>query len=359
MSRYGRDALHRSDETAAAMHALQSAPERQREAARLFYLDGFTIEEIARRHSRSVGTIKRTLHDARAHMRRELGVPEPLSKEHPMSRHKAGTMHQPFPTKRPTVVVEPSDETPFAVDSREVRWWFVVPEPGGKAMWAMYDPPAEPDRKTDWRLSGVYDVDVTRRARIHDLDCVEIIGDYWGPDTGWKPSQNVNYERLTDDTVESVAAGYVGGDGTLNMLTYLDAEFEERWGPTAAKRRVADTGSLRPRDDGSYEVAPPEPGEVIGAGVYTVTVADTTETCLRVIDLHGEKPEDILLMEAFLTRDGRAMLSRRYNGVEWQSERRGFRWDERFPDNARLVIDGVTYVHWYDCIPGWPLAVGE
>jgi hypothetical protein len=26
------------------------------------------------------------------------------------------------------------------------------------------------------------------------------------------------------------------------------------------------------------------------------------------------------------------------------------RWDERFPDNARLVINAAMFVHWYDCL---------
>ncbi len=358
VSRYGRDTVRRSEAAAEAIQSLDRAPEAQREAARLFYLDGFTIDEIASRRSRPVGSIKRYLHDARVHMRRELGVPEPLSKEHPMSRHKAGTMHQPFPTRCPDIVTEPSDEAVFAVDSPEMRWWFVALEVGSQSMWASYDPPTESDRGVEWRLTGISDMAVTRKARIHDLDCVEVIGDYWEPDSGWKPSQYVYYQRLTDDSVEVVAGGYVDSDGTLNLLTYLDAEFEKRWGPTAVKRRMMDARSLRQNDDGSYEVAPPEPGEVIGAGAYTVAVGDKTETCLRVFDLHGDEPEDTLLMEGFVTRDGRAMLSRRYNGVEWQSERRGYRWDERYPDNERLVINGVTYVHWYDCIPGWPLGIG-
>jgi hypothetical protein len=25
-------------------------------------------------------------------------------------------------------------------------------------------------------------------------------------------------------------------------------------------------------------------------------------------------------------------------------------WDERLPDAARLVINGIVYVHWYDCL---------
>lgn len=48
-------------------------------------------------------------------------------------------------------------------------------------------------------------------------------------------------------------------------------------------------------------------------------------------------------------------ISRRYNGRQWHVTAEGayrIPWDERFPDNQRLVIDGVTFVQWYDCLSG-------
>jgi len=32
------------------------------------------------------------------------------------------------------------------------------------------------------------------------------------------------------------------------------------------------------------------------------------------------------------------------------------RWTERLPKNQRLLIDGETYVHWYDCVTDYVLA---
>jgi transposase len=28
----------------------------------------------------------------------------------------------------------------------------------------------------------------------------------------------------------------------------------------------------------------------------------------------------------------------------------GLPWDGRFPSHRRIVIDGLTFVHWYDCL---------
>lgn len=30
-------------------------------------------------------------------------------------------------------------------------------------------------------------------------------------------------------------------------------------------------------------------------------------------------------------------------------------WSEKLPDNERLTINGVAYVHWYDCISDYIL----
>ena len=31
-------------------------------------------------------------------------------------------------------------------------------------------------------------------------------------------------------------------------------------------------------------------------------------------------------------------------------ERYGKRWSEQLPDSETLTVNGVTYVHWYDCV---------
>ena len=71
--------------------------------------------------------------------------------------------------------------------------------------------------------------------------------------------------------------------------------------------------------------------------------------CLRVIDV-GPVSEEEVLIEAFVDERGRTVLARRYNGRLWAQSRYKTPWDERLPDALRIVIDGVTFVHWYDCL---------
>ena len=30
-------------------------------------------------------------------------------------------------------------------------------------------------------------------------------------------------------------------------------------------------------------------------------------------------------------------------------------WSEQLPENDRLIVNGTTYVHWYDCITDYIL----
>jgi RNA polymerase sigma factor (sigma-70 family) len=52
-----------------AFGALEEIAEPQRGIAKLFYAEGLTIAEIARRTAYAEGTIKKRLHEARKHMR--------------------------------------------------------------------------------------------------------------------------------------------------------------------------------------------------------------------------------------------------------------------------------------------------
>jgi hypothetical protein len=123
-------------------------------------------------------------------------------------------------------------------------------------------------------------------------------------------------------------------------------------------RKLVDAGKWAPTKDGVLELRNADPGE-IGSGLFRVTVGEHTEDCLRVIDEYPEGEGQGVLMEAFVACDGQALLCRRYNGVQWQSDQRGGPWDRKLPDNARLSISGTTYVHWYDCVPARALGLSS
>lgn len=57
-----------------------------------------------------------------------------------------------------------------------------------------------------------------------------------------------------------------------------------------------------------------------------------------------------IAVEQYLDKNGRTILWRRFNKNDWASKRYGKQWTEMLPDNERLIINGETYVHWYDCV---------
>jgi len=326
---------------AEVVEALEEAPTAEREAARQFYLQGLTIAEIAARSRSPEGTVKRRLYHARNHVRRSLGIPYEERRRRVMGKHKTGSKKQPFPVRRPEIVITESQAEPFSVDCRELLWWFGLPEVGDRTLWATYDPPK-------WRITSVSDMQGARPARIHDMEGVELNVDEWEPEKGWIPSERTMYGRLTEDSVQWLAVSRINGDGKRLLYTFLDEGFEEDWGPPMV-RRMEDRGRFVRQEDGSFKQRGRVP-EARGAGMFSVKIGDRRFMCLRVLDGEDEPSEEGELMEAYLTREGRTVLCRRYNGRRWKRGEDKPTWDEEFPGNARIVIDGVTFVHWYDCL---------
>lgn len=60
--------------------------------------------------------------------------------------------------------------------------------------------------------------------------------------------------------------------------------------------------------------------------------------------------EGHVVSEQFIDKNGRTVLWRRFNRNDWKADRYGGLWTELLPGNERLMVNGETYVHWYDCI---------
>jgi len=254
----------------------------------------------------------------------------------------------PFPGQRPEITIAPSEEPAFEVDWRELAWWFGIPEVGDRTLWAIYDPP-------EWRLTSYCDMKALRPAAVHGIDGVEIatLDHEIGDEQQTRPS--TFFARLTESRVQYLATMSLQ-NGIRRLYTLVDDGFDEDWGES--QRLVRETGRFAQQPDGSYRQLSDRlhPGEEAeGMGTYRVTIGERSFTCLRVLDVAHVFTEESILMEGYLTREGRTVLCRRYNGRQWgRGPRSAYAdkppWDERFPAHNRIVIDGVTFVHWYDCL---------
>jgi hypothetical protein len=250
----------------------------------------------------------------------------------------------PFPLQQPEITIRRSAEPDFEVDWQELGWWFAIPRVGDHTLWAIYDPP-------NWQLSSYCNMKTTRPALVHGVDGVEIVA----VDREFEVESCIIhpwtfFTRITDTRVQYLAGISMQG-GVRRLYTMLDEGFEDDWGDS--QRHVRQTGRFVRQADGSYlqNASVLSPGDSAeGMGVYEVTVGNRSFTCLRVLDVKQEFTENGILMEGYLTREGRTILCRRYNGRMWHVSGNSVPYDERYPTHNRIIIDGVTFVHWYDCL---------
>jgi hypothetical protein len=246
-----------------------------------------------------------------------------------MTTQSHKTKPQPFPQSRPDIVIKELDAEPFAVDSREVRWHVIVPQIGEQVRWAEYDGPG-------WGLWNTTHSRAVRPARIHGQTGVEIEVEESQREKG---RLTQIYARQTETMVEVLAVAHLD-QGGRELLTFLDLD---DWDWSNCPRKLADQGYVKVLDKGVFERVGSTEEEVV-AGLCSVQVGEQEFTCLRIFGVGEEISESEVLVEAYITREGRTLLWRPYNGRHWAKGG----WEERLPDADRIVFNGMTFVHWYD-----------
>lgn len=350
IDRFGHRQLRRTHLFNDAVAALEEIPNTERNAAQLFYLEGFTIAEIAARSRCAEGTVKRRLFNARARLRESFGISNKWRISQ-MQTHKPGTKTQPFPLHRPEIVIAQINTEPFSVDCPELRCWFIVPKIGERSLYANYDP-------MDWKLTEVYELQVVRQSRVHDMDGVEIDVHLWISQTGWMPSTWQMYGRLAEERVEYLAVSQLS-DGKRILYTFLDKDFDFDWG--GMPRRLEDKGRFVKQADGSLKqvhsvenMEASDTMETIAAGVFSVTVGESNFTCLRIVEFATpvtETRHDTSIAESYVTEDGRTVLVRHFCHPERPMYNDQENWDKVVVNkDVQIVIDGVTFVQYYDSL---------
>ena len=243
----------------------------------------------------------------------------------------------PFPQKRPDVKIAESDDRIFEVDCPELQWWFAVPEMGDPHLRAEYD-------ANTLELDAIVEITPTTAAIIRDIDCVELRVREWLAPRDWPAvcPPDLIYATLNDTHTRWISVVDMI-DGEAVFYTIGDESFEEQWGGPL-KRRIVDDGRYQLQTDGSYKITD---GHGFGAGTYDVTIGENTFHCLRVLDVDISNPHGGELAEVFVESGGRTIFFRRYDGRYL----RGHDLVSKYPNNRRIVINDIVYVH-SDC-SGW------
>lgn len=248
-----------------------------------------------------------------------------------------------LPKVLPNYTIDKSAEAPFDVKWEELMGWFLVPKLGEALSWGMYDMPSR-------ECNHVYDLKVTGKAMVHGIEGVELTARE-ASYSGKKEVINRTFvAQLTDTHCRFLATMRNDGD-VRNYITFLDGDaFMPNWG--FGEDNCGNETNLSPKGDIKRE------GNVVTSadkeflldivGRYTVTIGDKTYDTVCVMDI--ETYNAGVVSEQFLDKNGRTILWRRFNRDDWAFDRYGKKWSEQLPENDKLVINGVTYVEWYDCM---------
>lgn len=322
---------------------LEQLAERDREILRLFYWKNLSLTEIGQKLNIPVGTVKSRLNTARERFRKQYPYPP-----------KGDTIMTKLPNMLPDYTVERVNLEPFPVKWEELQGWLIVPRLGEKLSWGLYD--AVSKKRTEYT-----EMEVVGKAEIHGIEGVEIAAVQYGAEDYYRTGCVDRMERrfvaqLTDTHSRYLAESHVE-DGVRKCYTFLDGdEFISNWGfgedNCGNEVNLVPKGLLKREGDAITGQTPKEVVDVVGR--YKVTINGKAYDTVCVMDIQCFN--DGVASEQYVDQKGRTVLWRRFNKDDWAiGHFGGRRWSEKLPDNARLTINGETYVHWYDCISGYIL----
>jgi len=290
---------------------------------------------ISKKLNIPVGTVKSRLYTAKQNFKTKYPYNAVISKGDCNMRK--------LPEFIPEYKIEPSAKTPFCVKWEELMGWFIIPKLGEKVSWGLYDIPSR-------KCIHVYDMQVTGKAKVHGIEGVEIIAREASYSERTEVVNRTFVAQLTETHCRYLATFRNDGD-VHNYITFLDGdEFMTNWGfgedncgneiNLSAKGDINRTGNIVTSINKEYLL------DIVGR--YNVSIGGKTYDTVCVMDI--ESPICDVVLEHFLDKNGKTILSRRYNRNDWAIERYKQPWCEQLPENDRLIVNGATYVHWDDCI---------
>lgn len=248
----------------------------------------------------------------------------------------------------PEYKIEKSELEPFSVVNEELQGWTIIPRLGEKSTWGLYDMPSR--KRTEYT-----EMKTIGKAQIHGIEGVEISAIQYNEEDYYCTGSVDKMERcfvaqLTDTHSRYLAESHEE-NGVRKLYTFLDGDyFINNWGfgeDNCGKEIHISPKGLLIRNGNTIEGhTDKEIVDVVGR--YSVTIDGKTYDTICVMDIQCFN--DGIASEEYLDKNGRTVLWRRFNKNDWAYKRYGKLWTEMLPDNEKLIINGETYVHWYDCV---------
>lgn len=338
--------LHQSDsrygtaEISLVRDTIEMLGDKDKQILYLFFWKEIPQAEIAKRLNVPIGTVKSRLHTAKQNFKNKYPYYTGISKgENTMKR---------LPEFIPEYKIEVSDKKAFDVKWEELMGWFLAPKLGEKLSWGMYDIPSR-------KCSHIYDMQVTGKAKVHGIEGVELTAREAAYSDKTDVINRTFVAQLTDTHCRYLATLRNDGD-VRNYITFLDGdEFMLNWG--FGEDNCGNETNLTQKSDiqrvGSVVTSIKKDFLLDIVGRYLVTINGKSYDTVCVMDI--ETYNCGVVSEQYLDKNGRTILWRRFNRDDWAIDRYKKLWSEQLPDNEKIVVNGTTYVHWYDCITDYIL----
>ncbi|MCD8067990.1 MAG: sigma-70 family RNA polymerase sigma factor [Lachnospiraceae bacterium] len=307
----------------------------------LYFWKEMSQAEIAKQLGIPVGTVKSRLYTAKQNFKSRYPY-------HTIDVKGEKEEMKGLPEFMPEYEITESGKTPFSVKWEELMGWFLVPKPGEKLSWGMYD---SPSGKCDY----IYHMEVTGKAKVHGIEGVELTAKEVSCSEKDHVIDRVFVAQLTDTHCRYLAT--IKNDGDVkNYITFLDGdEFMPNWG--FGENNCGNETNLSVKEDilrdGSVVKTKKKDFLLDIVGRYIVSIGGKSYDTVCVMDI--ETYNSGVVSEQYLDRNGRTILWRRFNRDDWAIDHYGKLWSELLPENERITVNGVTYVHWYDCMTDYIL----
>ena len=324
-------------EKSAVSDTLDMLGDKEKQILYLYFFKDMSQEDISRKLSVPIGTVKSRLHYAK----------EKFKQHYPNQKILKGvnTMKT-LPKMIPEYRIESLDTSSFAIIHEELPGMFIIPRLGEKITFAMYDFPSR-------KQNGVYKLNVTGKICIHDVEGVVIHKEY--RESGIVEEGTI-FAQLSDSHCKYLGGITCDKNGKQNLITFLDSKFDDYFAigedncgfPT---QRIEE-GRIQRNEKGLVMPVDGDISDIVGS--FKISFSEKTYETVRLID-YQKGANGGMLCEHYLDKNGRSVLWRRFNHNKWEFEHYGKLWTEMLPDNEIMVVNGEVYVHWYDCITDYIL----
>ena len=325
-------------------NTLDALGDKEKQILYLYFFKNAPQEDISKQLKIPIGTVKSRLYYAK----------QKFKEHYPLKiLSKGETIMNKLPESIPAYEIKKSCLAPFSVKWEELQGWMLIPRVGEKLTWGLYD--ARSGKRSEYT-----EMKAIGKAEVHGIEGVEISAIQYDTEDYYRTGAIDKMERrfvaqLTDTHCRYLAESHVE-NGVRKLYTFLDGDdFINNWGfgedNCGNEVHLSAKNLLKRTDNEIIGHTDKETVDIVGR--YTVMINGKSYDTVCVMDVQCFN--DKVASEQYLDKNGRTILWRRFNKNDWANQRYGKLWTEMLPENERLIINGETYVHWYDCITDYIL----